>query len=295
MSKKIKASLGLLIFVIISLILVNSTRAQEDLGEDVIRGAHLYDNLLLELGVEAPDGTHPLWETQENETLSGGDTWLCSTCHAFDYLGSREASETAYPALTGQTDLQTEEVLDWLDGTNNPDHDYSEYLDNGALNDLAAFLQSGILDVSSVFNTETRTANGDAEVGEVIYTRICAACHGADGSLLNFGTAGQPVFIGDAALSNPWSFIHRVRFGEPKLDSHAFAAGDGSLEYAADILAFAQVFPQAPSIFEEIEPEFEIIDLEGEGDTQSITIGAVVIVLVILLGIAWPAYQKRVS
>ncbi|MBW8012021.1 MAG: hypothetical protein FVQ83_12400 [Chloroflexi bacterium] len=295
MTIKTKAYLGIIFFVTVSLVLTNSTRAQVELGEDVIRGAHLYDNWPLKLGVESPEGNHPLWEAQENEDFSAERTWLCRTCHAWDYLGAEGAFGTAFPGLLQAADLPSEDILGWLDGTSNPDHDYSGLLDAGARNDLTAFLQSGILDVSSIVDYETRISVGDTGSGVDLYNQACAECHAADGSMLNFGTAANPAFIGDVALRNPWSFIHRIRFGLPNYDSHNFAAIIGSLEQVADLLAYSQTLPPAPPPSEVEEPELEIISLEGEGDTQVITIGAVVIVLVILFGIAWPAYQKRIS
>jgi thiosulfate dehydrogenase len=293
MTIKTKSYLGIIILLTVSFVQANSTRAQDELGEEVIRGAHLYDNWPLKLGVETPEGNHPLWESQENENISAARTWLCKTCHAWDYRGADGAIGTAYPSLLQLSDLPKEEVLGWLDGTSNPDHDYSELMEVDARNHLVVFLQSGLLDVSSIADYETRIAVGDIDSGADLYNQTCAECHAVDGSMLNFGSAEQPAFIGDLALRNPWRFLHRIRFGLPNYAPHTFAAILGSLEQAADLLAYAQTLPLAPPPSDALEPELEIISLEGEGDTKVITIGAVIIVLVILIGIAWPAYQKR--
>lgn len=288
-----KNYLGLIILVAVSLTFAFSTKAQEETEDAIIRGAHLYDNWMLNLGVDPPEEAHPLWESQENDVRPAAETWLCQTCHSWDYNGSDGAFRSAYPSLLGVVDLTTETVLAWLDGTINPDHDYSEILDSGARTDLAAFLKSGFLNVHAIADYETKLAFGDAESGGEIYNRICSGCHAVDGSLLNFGNASQPIFIADLALENPWSFIHRVRFGLPNNNSHYFSKNDNHLEYVGNLLAYAQSLPPAPPPVEVGEPELEIIDLEGEGDTQLVTIGAVVIVLVILFGIAWPVFQRR--
>ena len=45
------------------------------------------------------------------------------------------------------------------------------------------------------------------------YDTSCAACHGADGTLILFD-AGT-VTLGGLANDNPWELQHKIRFGQP--------------------------------------------------------------------------------
>ncbi|MGE5123547.1 MAG: c-type cytochrome, partial [Acidobacteriaceae bacterium] len=112
-----------------------------------------------------------------------------------------------------------------------------------AVNDLAAFLQSGLVDVTPLINAETKSAvNGDSTHGKNLYAS-CAACHGEDGLLLNFGSEDEPEFVGTIALDNPWEFLHKVRVGQPGSIMPAAMDGNWSLEDLLDLLTFAQTLP----------------------------------------------------
>lgn len=52
-----------------------------------VRGAHLYDNLLIEAG-QTGLGVNPLAKYAVDQTgLTGDDAWRCSSCHGYDYEG----------------------------------------------------------------------------------------------------------------------------------------------------------------------------------------------------------------
>jgi thiosulfate dehydrogenase len=216
-------------------------------SSSVSRGGRLYDNWWVEAGVDEPTSDQPLWASQTTNTRSGSDTWRCKECHGWDYKGADGAygsgsHMTGFPGVFGAQTKTTDEIVARLSGSVNPDHDFSAMGDE-AVNDLAAFLQSGLVDVTPLIDAETKSAvNGDSTHGKDLYA-VCAACHGEDGLLLNFGSAEEPEFVGTIALDNPWEFLHKVRVGQPGSIMPAAMDGNWSFEDLLDLLSFAQTLP----------------------------------------------------
>lgn len=211
------------------------------------RGGRLYDNWWKEAGIEAPSGDHPLWATQTTNTRTGTDTWRCKECHGWDYKGADGAYGsgshfTGFPGLDGAASKTFDELVAILSGSVNPDHDFSTIGDD-AIADLVTFLQTGLVDFSSGIDAETKSAIGaDSAHGEDLFA-ACAACHGVDGRMLNFGSDEEPEYIGTLALDNPWEFLHKVRAGQPGTAMPAAMDGGWSMEDFLDLLAFAQTLP----------------------------------------------------
>jgi thiosulfate dehydrogenase len=112
-----------------------------------------------------------------------------------------------------------------------------------AMVDLATFLQSGLADFTSQIDAETKSPVGaDPTHGQELFA-ACAACHGDDGRLLNFGSDDEPEYVGTIALDNPWEFLHKVRSGQPGTAMPAAMDGDWTLGDLLDLLAFAQTLP----------------------------------------------------
>jgi len=85
-----------------------------------------------------------------------------------------------------------------------------------AMADLAAFITGSLEDYGQFINAEDKTViGGDVANGETLFTASCVACHGADGTLINFGDEDDPEYLGTVAQGNPWEFAHKVRFGQP--------------------------------------------------------------------------------
>lgn len=205
-------------------------------------GGPLYDKWWEALGMEAPEGDHPLWASQDTNTRSGTDTWRCKECHGWDYKGTdgvygSGSHFTGFPNVLG-----TEDVLAWLNGSMNPEHDFSIYMDETALNALVTFLQTEIADVSMYINDD-KTVNGDPRFGRDLFTGTCASCHGVDGRHMNFGSEEEPEYIGTLAVDNPWEFIHKASFGQPGEPMPAGLALGWELQDIADLLAYAQTLP----------------------------------------------------
>lgn len=215
------------------------------------RGGKLYDNWMKEAGVEVPATDMPLWASQTTNTRSGEDTWRCKECHGWDYKGAEGAYGsgshfTGFPGVFGVESKSLDELATILSGGANPDHDFSAMGDE-AIADLATFLQSGLVDVTPLIDAETKSpVGGDAGQGQELFAS-CAACHGEDGLLLNFGSEDEPEYVGTIALDNPWEFLHKVRAGQPGTAMPAAMDGAWSLDDLVDLLAFAQTLPvEAP-------------------------------------------------
>ncbi|MEW5989230.1 MAG: c-type cytochrome, partial [Chloroflexota bacterium] len=138
--------------------------------------------------------------------------------------------------------LPTEELLAWLNGATNADHNFSSVMDTVALDALVTFLQEEMMDVSAFINDDG-TINGDPVIGREMFGGTCAACHGTDGTKINFGDASEPEYVGTVAAENPWEFFHKASFGQPGEPMPAGRALGWTLEDIANLAAFAQTLP----------------------------------------------------
>ena len=208
----------------------------------------MYDKWWAVLGVDVPDGDHPLWETQSTNTRSGGDTWRCKECHGWDYKGvegtyGSGSHLTGFAGVMGVKGKPAAEILETLRGSTSPDHDFSAYMDEQALADLAVFLSEELLDANELVKADG-TSTGDAARGEENYVAVCTSCHGPQGSAINFGDLEELEFVGHIAADNPWEFIHKVRFGAPGWPMPSSIINGWSNEDVADVMAYASGLSQ---------------------------------------------------
>src|SRR5574341_638523 len=209
-------------------------------------GGPLYDMWWEALGMEEPAGDQPLWATQTTNERTGLDTWRCKECHGWDYAGFEGAygsgsHATGFPGVLGAASQSPDEILAWLNGSTNPDHDFSA-MDEVARNALIRFLREEVTDITPYVNIDG-TVNGDPAHGRELFEGTCAACHGTDGKRMNFGDADEPEFIGTVAADNPWEFFHKASFGQPGQPMPAGRALGWSLQDIADVLSYAQTLP----------------------------------------------------
>lgn len=272
---------------------------QGELPGDPISGARIYDNWILALDLVPPEGDHPLWDRQDSNTRRGVVTWRCAECHGWDYKGVNGAYgpySNHYTGFTGLGDAvgaSQEEVLTWLDGTVNPEHNFLYYTNATALNDVAAFLRTRQIDTALLIDPDTGAAFGDRRVGRNIFVDACAACHGDDGDRINFGSAQNPLYLGDMAVADPWQTLHKIRFGSATSDRMpAYEDEDWSLNMMGNVLAYMQTLPRG-------NPEFDIlgtgqaIDVESQGQIEPIIYGVFVILFVVLVSVAWDVFIER--
>jgi thiosulfate dehydrogenase len=226
--------------------------------EDIIRGAQLYDKWYAVLNVDPPVGNMPIWNRQSTNTRSGSETWRCSECHGWDYRGAQGAyssgsHSTGFPdVMTLAQGLSVNDIISHLHGSKDPAHDFSPYLDETALTQVAQFLKYGVIDNTQYINpVSLRVINADVQHGEDLYQSICAECHGEDGKQIIFKTEGVNEFLGSVANRDPWRFLHRTRFGTagtsmPVGITLGWTPADGR-----DVLAYAQALPTGGEIISE--------------------------------------------
>jgi mono/diheme cytochrome c family protein len=213
-------------------------------------GGKLYDKWWVVAGVDEPEGDNPIWARQDSNTRSGADTWRCKECHGWDYMGAAGAygsgsHYTGFPGVLGAQDKSFEDLFAMLTGDVDAEHDYS-VMGESALNDLVAFLQEGLMDVSSLIDSETKAAiGGDAVNGGDLYATTCAACHGEDGRMINFGDDEEPEYVSTIALGNPWEFLHKIRAGQPGTAMPSSIDLGWILQNLVDLLLYAQSLPTA--------------------------------------------------
>jgi len=226
--------------------------------DDIIRGAQLYDKWYAVLGVDPPAGNMPIWSRQTTNTRSGADTWRCSECHGWDYRGSQGEYQvgshyTGFPDLwTLVQGLTTEDIVNHLKGSLDPAHNFSSYLDDTSLNQLADFLKFGIIDDRAYINPiSLRVLNPDFSHGQTLFQTTCLACHGEDGKKIVFRIEGIDEYLGSIANRDPWRFLHRTRFGVAGTDMPVGISLGWQPTDGRDILAYAQTLPTGGEIIGE--------------------------------------------
>ncbi len=224
---------------------VNALRGASPAADDITRGALLYDKWYAALGQPAPAGNMPLWSAQATNSRSGPDTWRCAECHGWDYKGKDGAygSGSHYTGFPGVYGIQAD-VVAALKGATDPGHDFSAYLDDASLNQLAAFIDSGLIDDSQYIDTVTlKTKGGDPAKGQTLYDGNCATCHGADGAKIIFRTEGINETLGVVANRDPYRFLHRTRFGVAGTQMTIGRDLGWTPKEGVDVLAYVQTLP----------------------------------------------------
>ena len=236
----------------------------EALVGDMVRGGKLYDTWWVVLASEeqgeeghdfamqAPTTDQPLWATQSTNARTGAETWRCKECHGWDYLGADGAYGsgshfTGFPGVRSSSGMPVAELLGILRGSTNPEHDFSEVLDEQSLTDLAVFLSEGLIDTSTFVNAD-KSSRGDPAAGESQYADICALCHGPQGVAINFSGIEEPEYVVTVAVDNPWEFLHKVRFGQPGWPMPSAVVNRWSDAEVVNLLAYAQTLPQDASL-----------------------------------------------
>ncbi len=214
----------------------------------VSRGGRLYDKWWKEAGLDEPAEDIALWARQNTNTRSGDDTWRCKECHGWDYMGAlgpygSGSHFTGFPGVFFAQDKSLEDIVAQISGNVDPDHNFSA-MGEAAMTDLATFIKEGQIDMRDVVDYGSSTpVGGDGVSGEALFASTCVACHGDDGTMINFGSDDDPEYIGTIAIDNPWEFVHKVRAGQPGSGMPSAIDMGWDLQYVIDVLTFAQTLP----------------------------------------------------
>ena len=211
-------------------------------------GGVLYDKWWTVLGVDEPTGDHPLWATQSTNTRSGPDTWRCKECHGWDYKGADGAYGsgshfTGFPGILDASSLSSDELLTWLNGEANPDHDFSAVMDEMAFDALVTFIQQEMLD-SSTYVNDDGTVNGDPDGGQalcllarVLDVMVRMAKH------LTLARKTSRCLSARWPMKIPWKSSTRRHLGSPEQPMPAALALGWTPQQVADVVAYSQTLP----------------------------------------------------
>lgn len=212
--------LVLLFVIVFALTSQVSALAQPQNIENIARGAQLYDDWTkIVSNPTLPVGDNPIWTRQSSDSRSGIDTWRCVSCHGWDYQGEDGANRsganlTGFPGILTASTMTAEQISAILHGGNDPQHNYSSLINQEDIDDLASFIQAGLIDDNEFIDLVSRKVlSGDSQNGKQKYEAVCATCHGSDGTLLTFRYEGIDTALGTLAVQDPWRFLHRTRFG----------------------------------------------------------------------------------
>lgn len=204
----------------------------------VARGGRLYSDWPRETGRAAPPGPHPAW--QGATPANAATTWRCRDCHGWDYAGRDGAASAVTRAPAGplpiaatddETGGMTEDaVIATLTGAT---HGYGNLLTRRDLEDLAAFVASGLFPMDWVIDPDNGQFRS-AGVGYADhYETLCASCHGTTGAAVRTMSP-----LGRVVRENPWRSLHSVlngHAGESMPPMRVFPA-----DMASAILAYIQ-------------------------------------------------------
>ena len=182
---------------------------------DIKKGAQLYDNWPKIKELKEKLATHQMYPVTSKK--SGLDTWRCKECHGWDYIGKdgRYKSGSHFTGIKGVYDSREKGKDELIALLKNEKHDFSQYLSQEDLENLAEFIRSGLLDTTKT-TTPSGAINGSPEEGKKLFSKVCTSCHGADGNDIDF-KKDKPFVqgIGWAAKDNPQETLHKIRWGHP--------------------------------------------------------------------------------
>jgi len=207
-------------------------------------GGRIYDKWWEALDRDEPEGDNPAYPALGQK--SGSNTWRCKTCHGWDYNGAAgiygEGSSyfTEIVGINGATNRDVDEISALLRDYNHP---YTqEMISDAEMLRVAAFVSRGQVDMTPFINTETRSVSGgDARAGAAIFQTTCAACHGFDGRMLDWGDAEGSKFIGTEAADVPDEVMNKILNAHPGVQMINLRAFP--LENAVNLLAYTATLP----------------------------------------------------
>jgi mono/diheme cytochrome c family protein len=207
-------------------------------------GGRIYDNWWEALDREEPKTTHPNYpKTGKQE---GAVTWRCKECHAWDYRGKdgiygKGSHFTGFPGIDGAIGKPVEAIAAAL---RDKTHGYTvEMIKDDELARVAAFVSRGQVDMGKYVDLKTRKIiAGNVDRGREIFQTTCAACHGFDGRLLNWGSKEEPAYVGTEGRDVPDEVLHKIlnaHTGVQMINLRAFP-----VENAVDVLAYTATLPE---------------------------------------------------
>lgn len=222
---------------------VHGAPAKPSTAWELAAGGRVYDKWWDALDKKKPATTNPKYPASGKTT--GANTWRCVECHGWDYRGasgefSKGEHYTGIKGIRGAIGDTPADIMKLLRG---PSHGYTaDMIPDDALRRVALFVSKGQHDVNTVRDARTGNPKGDVRRGQALFETTCAACHGFDGRLLNWGTKDDPAYVGTEANKLPWEVLHKIRNSHPgaaMINYRALPLSD-----AAAVLVYARTLPQ---------------------------------------------------
>jgi len=235
----------------------------------LFRGARLYEDWFKEKEVTIPANlpidANPLWDDARGTIPDEvSETWHCSRCHGWDYLGNvpesndNLADTIASLKLTLNDEEQQNRIFNRLK-EQLENHNFSASnsslpipLDDRDMWDLTRFiLDGGIIDLrDSIQNgsliTEANSDNGKGlYLGSIDQKIDCAACHGYYGNKSLSEEHGDTsseldVFRTASAFKFPYRSLHYIRFGKAGTSMGGIEDGTITSDNALNVLDYMQ-------------------------------------------------------
>jgi len=231
---------------------------------DFALGGQLYDSWFATQSITAPSTVNSIWNLLGQTTTAVEDTWRCSSCHGWDYLGingvfgdlNNSFNTGINGVVPGIIQISEQEVWTFIrDGSvtdsNNvsANHDFINQLtedDIYALTKFIMIIREENINQSSPLSVVNNSAivSGDQSLGAKLYnssvTDSCISCHGISGNDVT------DVNIRQAVSNDPAKALHKIRFGmtdvaNPMPGVLTTLGGDSliSLQQAGDITTYA--------------------------------------------------------
>jgi mono/diheme cytochrome c family protein len=221
--------------------------AAPELVGDAIRGGKLYDIWFEETGADAPTDNSALWTaaSAKSEDAAPEDTYRCVVCHGFDFNG-----DNGFVGISADAGKDPNAILSILKGSTDPNHDFSSYMDDQALTDLALFVSNDQIDVSTIV-ADGKPVNGVAENGKSLFNDNCADCHGSEGLGINFQNDSAPEYPSAIANEDPLELLNKLRFGQPGIEKMPSGIDNSWTDQNyADAIAYVATLPDSSPVAE---------------------------------------------
>ncbi|MFN3075502.1 MAG: c-type cytochrome [Alphaproteobacteria bacterium] len=218
---------------------VPSSVSAEDIQSTTLRGGRLYDNWYLETRKRAPKTAHPAYPADGAFARVPQQNWRCAECHGWDYAGRDGAFSKDSEHYTGIKGIRAmmgaapAKVVAILKDKN---HGFDEVLEDADLNDLAAFVTRGQVDVAQYVDRRTGLSRGNRRQHAAFYETVCVNCHGRDGAEMR-----QTMPLGRFSRESPYETLHKIFFGHPGAKMPASIVLGSQL--VADTVAYLQELP----------------------------------------------------
>ena len=211
----------------------------------IAAGGRIYDSWWEALDRPAPEETNPAYPTAINAEQTGADTWRCKECHGWDYLGKdgiyrRGSHYTGIKGIFGAAGRPVTEIAALLRDANHP---YTtDMITDEEMLRVATFVSRGLVDMRTFIDYETRKVKaGDPERGRALFQTVCAACHGFDGRMLDWGEDGRHAYIGTEANEVPDEVMNKILNAHPGVQMVNLRALP--LDDAIAVLAYEATLP----------------------------------------------------